>query len=141
MSTFADVGDVEKAWRPLSDVERTRAEYYIGRAERLILRRFPDARERVADPVDALSKADVVDVVVALVLAVVPKPVADARSWQQTAGPFTESVTLPAANAATPMRLEDWMIEVFTLASESGPAPRGSFPSPGPYDQLFGWRE
>ena len=139
MGTFADVADVEKAWRPLSDVEKARAEYYIGRAERLILRRFPNAKKRVDDEDDTLTREDVVDVVVALVLAIVPKPVADARSWQQTAGPFTETVTLPAASASTPMRLEDWMIDVFIRVSETAPAPQGAFPPPGPYDRVFGW--
>lgn len=134
---LARVEDVEKAWRPLTTAERSRAEYYIGQATRLIRRRWPDVDQRIADPTDKLAADDVSDVVVALVLSVVPSAVPGARSWSQTTGPFAHSVTLPSTSDARPMALLQWMVEVFeTVVSESN-RPRFGFPPPAS-DAIFG---
>lgn len=134
---LASVEDVVKAWRPLTTVERGRAEYYVGQASRLIRRRWTDVDERIADPDDKLTAADVSDVVVALVLSVIPSAVPGARSWSQTTGPFSHSVTLPAAQDARPMALVPWMVEVFEVSETTSNLPKYSFPPPAP-QSVFG---
>lgn len=134
---LARVEDVEKAWRPLTTAERSRAEYYIGQATRLIRRRWPDVDARLADPDDKLKADDVSDVVVALVLSVIPSAVPGARSWSQTTGPFAHSVTLPSTMDARPMALLAWMVEVFETVTMGSNRPRFEFPPPAS-DEIFG---
>ncbi|WP_191724988.1 hypothetical protein [Brevibacterium gallinarum] len=130
---------IAAAWRPLSEVEKNRADYYLGRASRLVRRTYPDVDERIADPGDRLTADDVADVVVALVMSIVPKPVAGARSWQQQAGPFSESVTLPASSADLPMTFEQWMRDVFAVDAHAKHGPAFAFPPAPAFDRLFGW--
>lgn len=132
---YAD--DVAKAWRPLTTVERGRAEYYIGQASRLIRRRWPNVDVRIEDPTDPLTDADASDVVVALVLSVIPSAVPGARSWSTTTGPFSHSVTLPAAQDARPMALLAWMIDVFEVVVIAPNLPKHSFPAPAS-ESVFG---
>ena len=139
MTDLATVDQIAAAWRPLSEVEKARAGYYLGRASRLIRRTYPDVDKRIADQGDRLTADDVADVVIALVMSIVPKPVEGARSWQQSAGPFSESVTLPAASADLPMTLEQWMRNVFAVAGSASPGPVGVFPPAPAFDRLFGW--
>lgn len=134
---LARVEDVEKAWRPLTTAEKSRAGYYIGQASRLIRRRWPDVDDRMADPGDKLMPDDVSDVVVALVLSVIPSAVPGARSWSQTTGPFAHSVTLPSTVDARPMALLTWMVEVFEKVVGASNRPRFGFPPPAP-DAIFG---
>lgn len=134
---LAEVADVEKAWRPLTNVEKSRAEYYIGRASRLIRRRWKDVDDRIADPDDELTAADVSDVVVGLVMSIVPNAVPGARSWSQTTGPFAHSVTLPSTADARPMALLPWMVEVFEKVVKESNRPRFGFPPPYS-DSVFG---
>lgn len=141
MTDLASVKMIESAWRPLSPAEAGRAEYYVGKASRDIRRRWPDVDERIADSSDPLTAAEVSDVVVALVMSIVPKPSPGARSWQQTAGQYSEAVTLPAASSAHPMTFESWMVEVFERAAAAGGGPLGAFPETPPFDRVFGWRE
>ena len=137
LTDLAEVSAVEKAWRPLTSVERGRAEYYIGQASRLIRRRWPDVDRRIADPTDKLTAADVSDVVVGLVLSVIPTAVPGARSWSTTTGPYSHSVTLPASADARPMALLPWMVDVFEITANAVELPRFSFPPPAP-DSVFG---
>lgn len=141
MADLATVETIENAWRPLSPAERGRAEYYIGKASRDIRRRWPDVDARIADSADPLTAAEVSDVVVALVMSIVPKPSPGARSWQQTAGQYSEAVTLPAAGSSHPMTFESWMIAVFERKAVTAGGPLGSFPETPPFDRIFGWRE
>ncbi|WP_309132641.1 Gp19/Gp15/Gp42 family protein [Brevibacterium sp.] len=138
---LAQVTDVENAWRPLTNAERSRALHYIGQASRMIRRRWRDVDQRIEDPNDRLTAAEVSDVVVALVLSIVPSPTPGARSWSQTTGPFAHSVTLPAAEAARPMTLLDWMVAVFEGEETPTPVAQFSFPDPPPFDNLFVLRE
>lgn len=134
MADLAEVYDVEQAWRPLTPQETTRARYLIGRASRMVLRRWPETWDRIAlgatDPTapGALDAREVADVVVAMVLTVLAgPPVPGARSWQVTSGQESRSVTLASA-AAEEMTFAAWMVELFDGCPASGSRPAGHFP-------------
>ena len=142
---FASTTDVTNAWRPLNTQEATRATYWLEVASRRLRNRWPDVDDRIADPADKLKKFDVRDVVVALVVEVLGgPPVPNARSWQEQAGSGTESrsraVTLGTAAPNDPNVWASWMVELFEGPAE-GALPRGSFPTPANYDNVFGWKE
>lgn len=134
MTALATTADLEKAWRPLQSAEKPRAEYYIGVASRRLRRRWPDVDGRLT--ASLLAKDDVTDVVVHMVLGVLDSaPARGAKSWSQTSGPFSQSVTLEAGRTDL-ITIEPWMAEVF-----DGPPPealpQGEFPASGFYEGLF----
>lgn len=133
MANFAEVEHLEAAWRTLTDVERPRAEYYLGAASRRVRRRWRDVDDRLAS--GELDDEDVRDVVVDMVLGIVDgAPVRNARSWSVTTGPMSKSVTL-AAGRADKLAFEDWMVEVFE--GHTKPLPVFSMPpSPWPEGRL-----
>lgn len=133
MADFATIEDIEKAWRPLLSAEKPRAEYYLGFAQRRLRSRWKDIEERVSS--NLLDEEDVRDVVVHMVLGVLDgAPARGAKSWSQTSGPFSQSVTLESGRADL-IVIEDWMVQIF----EPLPAvlPIGSFPPSGRYEGLF----
>lgn len=137
MDALAEVADLEGAWRPLTDPEKTKATYYLGAVSRSIRRRWKDVDQRIVD--GTLGVEDVKDVVIQLVL---PKldapPVHNARSWSQAAGPYNQQVTLqPGSKEA--YEFEDWMVEVFEGSSTPGPV--FHMPPSGRYEHVFIWPE
>ncbi|MFM9430056.1 Gp19/Gp15/Gp42 family protein [Arthrobacter sp. MP_2.3] len=134
---LAQIPHLEKAWRALTAAEQPRAEYYLGFASRLIRRRWKDVDERIS--AGTLDAEDVQDVVVHMVLGIIDgAPVRRAKSWSETRGPLSQSVTLESGKTDL-ITIEDWMIEVFLTAQTGGPA--GSFPPSGRYENIFHWPE
>lgn len=134
---LAAVADLEKAWRSLTAEEKPRAEYYLGFSSRLIRRRWSNVDARVA--AGDLGAEDVADVVVHMVLGIIDgAPVRRAKSWSETRGPLSQSVTLESGKADL-ITLEDWMVEVFTSSPAASPV--GSFPASGQYEPVFHWKE
>lgn len=125
MADLATVDDVEAAWRSLTDSETTRATYLLGRVSRRIRRRWADVDDRITS--GDLAEADVIDVVVDMVIAVMGgPPVRGARSWQVTSGSESRAVTL-GSDAVDAMEFESWMVEVFE-GRGAHPGPVGCFP-------------
>lgn len=138
MDDLATVEDLEKAWRPLTTAEKTRAEYYLGVASRRIRRRWKDVDTRLTS--GTLAKEDVTDVAVHMVLGIVDgAPTRGAKSWSQSTGPFSQSVTLEAGRADL-ITIEGWMEEIFE-PSAPAVAPMGSFPPSGRFEGMFEWPE
>ncbi|MBW4094589.1 MAG: hypothetical protein HIU81_03940 [Acidobacteria bacterium] len=137
MADLAAVEDLEGAWRPLTDPERTKASYYLGAVSRSIRRRWKDVDLRLAN--GTLGVDDVKDVVIQLVL---PKldapPVFNAKSWSQAAGPYNQQVTLQSGSKEV-YAFEDWMVEVFEGSSTPGPV--FHMPPSGRYEPVFIWPE
>lgn len=124
---LADIETIEKAWRPLTAVEKSRAEYYLGMASRKIRRRWKDVDDRILDDGDYLTAEDVADVVVQMVLPTVQVlPVRGARSFSEGVGSMSRSATLERTSA-DPLVIEDWMVEVFEKIATA--LPLGSFPA------------
>lgn len=134
---LAAVEDLEKAWRALTAEERPRAEYYLGFSSRMIRRRWSNVDDRIAG--GDLDTEDVADVVVHMVLGIIDgAPVRRAKSWSETRGPLSQSVTLESGKSDL-ITLEDWMVEVFTQSPAASPL--GSFPPSGRYEPVFHWKE
>lgn len=134
---LAQIVDLEKAWRALTAEEKPRAEYYLGFSSRLIRRRWSNVDARLAD--GDLGAEDVADVVVHMVLGIIDgAPVRRAKSWSETRGPLSQSVTLESGKSDL-ITLEDWMVEVFTTSQAASPV--GSFPPSGQYEPVFHWKE
>jgi Phage protein Gp19/Gp15/Gp42 len=133
MADLAVIGSIENAWRPLSTAERPRAEYYLGAASRRIRRRWPDVDARLA--AGNLNADDVSDVVVQMVVGALDVPlVRNAKSWSETAGQMSRSVTLQSGKSDL-LAIEDWMIAVFE--GESTPSPVFCMPPSGRYEDAF----
>lgn len=97
MATFATAENVLNAWIGAdAPLDTAKVDYWIGRAERLLLREIPDLQERINS--EQVSGEDVVDVVVDMVTRVFRNP-ANTRSTQKsrTTGQITESETTTAA--------------------------------------------
>lgn len=134
---LAQLTTVESAWRPLSTVERPRAEYYLAAASRAIRRRWPNVDKRIID--GDLNEDDVSDVVVQLVISAVDAPpIRNAKSFSEGVGPMSRSATLVGAST-DPLVIEDWMVAVFE--GSSTPEPVSSMPASGNYEGLFIWPE
>ena len=97
---YASVTDLEQAWRPLSDTEKTRATYLLGKASRQLRAEAPDldARTLLApDDPDYLDRELVKDVVCAMVKRVMEAEASGlnaggpVESWQTSVGPFQDS--------------------------------------------------
>lgn len=137
-TSWVSADDVAKPWRPLSAAEKQRAEALIESVSRDLARRWPDLAARVA--AGTISKDDVADVITWLVLPVLGgPPFPGAKSWQVTSGSESRSITLDAAgNPRDPWVYAPWMLEVLDESRDARQAaPRGAFPAPGPYENLF----
>lgn len=140
MADLATIEQVESAWRPLVGVQRTRAIHYLGVVSRRVRRRWPDVDDRIA--LGDLATEDVSDVVIDLVLGVVGgPPIRGARSWQETAGPMSQSITLEPGTSTEPLAFEQWMIEIFDGVATESVMPVFHAPPSGRYDRLFQWSE
>lgn len=136
---LATIPTIEQAWRPLTPVEKPRAEYYLGSASRAIRRRWPDVDQRVNNPDDYLTADDVADVVVQMVLSAVDvPPVRGAKSFSEGVGPMSRSATL-LAGSTNPTEIQGWMVEVFE--GRSAALPVFHSPPSGRYEGLFIWPE
>lgn len=91
--SYATAADLEARWRPLSDVERVRADTLLGDASRRVRRRFPSTDARIAS--GALDVLEVVDVVAGMVKRVmlVGAEAESVSQQSQSAGPFSLSQT------------------------------------------------
>ena len=137
---LATIQQVEAAWRPLTGEKRTKAEHYLGVVSRLIRRRWRDVDSRITS--GDLDYEDVSDVVLDLVIGVVGgPPVRHARSWSESAGSMSQSITLDAGAGSDPLVLEQWMIEIFDGASQASALPVFHAPPSGRYDRMFQWSE
>lgn len=135
--SFATPDDLTKAWRALSAAERATAEYYLGFASRRVRERWADVDARIA--AGTLAAENVNDVVVQMVLGIVDgAPVRRARSWSETRGPVSQSVTLEPGRTDL-ITFEDWMVRVFE--AQASVTPRGSFPTSGGLDRIFRHKE
>lgn len=135
MDDLAEIQTIENAWRPLTAVEKTRAEYYLGVASRKIRRRWKDVDDRIASAGDALTAEDVEDVVVQMVIPAIDiLPVRGAKSFSVGMGPMSRSATLDRSSP-DPLELEQWMIDVFE--NPAAALPLGSFPVASSSDHLF----
>lgn len=93
MAAFAEVGDLESRWRPLTPVEAGRASVLLGDASVMLRAQFRsiDAKITAGTMDAALPLLVVCDMVKRALIAPVDDPAAVTR--QQTAGPFSQSVT------------------------------------------------
>lgn len=108
MATLATSDDVEAAWRPLTDDERSRADALIDRASRKIRRRWPDVDDRIAaGTLDAGDVADVVAEMVQVAMTQTPGVV----QTNEAAGPFSQGVTYTNPNSRLYFTAD--MVEVF----------------------------
>lgn len=103
-TTFAEVEDVEAVWRPLSDAERVVAQGLINQASVKLRARVPGIDQRAAGSplAAALAKIAVVNAVKRVLL----NPDA-ARQISQTAGPFSQNVTVDSTLSAGSLYLAD----------------------------------
>lgn len=113
-------GQIGERWRPLTEAQAKRAVGLIGMIERTILARWPDLSERI----DA-GKTDIErvrDVVAALAYPVLELPDGvpmGAKSWQNTSGSETETITLADATGGMFLRFADWMTDALDSPSEA----------------------
>ncbi|YCK83518.1 Gp19/Gp15/Gp42 family protein [Arthrobacter sp. D3-18] len=136
---LATIEAIEQAWRPLTSIEKPRAEYYLRSASRAIRRRWRDVDQRISSESDYLTDDDVADVVVQMVLSAVDRPpVRGAKSFSEGVGPMSRSATL-LAGSTNPSNIEDWMVEVFEGRSTATPIFHA--PPSGRYEGLFIWPE
>lgn len=128
---------IESAWKTLSTVETTRAEYWISAASRKIRRRWKDIDARLT--AGSLDKDDVADVVVALVIEVLPTlDNAGVRSLSVQAGSMARSHTLEDRKNQDRLHLEDWMVELLDgAAPEVGAVPMVAAPRPYDFNGVF----
>ena len=139
-TTWTEADDIVDQWRPLKPAEIERAEGLIGLIERFIRRTWRDTQERT-DAGD-LGIDDVKDVVVWSVIPLIAPGTRlppNVRSWQETSGSESQSVTLDAGQT---MEFAGWMVDVFEgkgrgADSNRGPSPAFGFPSGGGHEHLF----
>ena len=93
MAAFAEVGDLESRWRPLTPAEAGRASVLLADASVMLRAQFRGIDAKItAGTMDAgLPLLVVCDMVKRALIAPVDDPAAVTR--QQTAGPFSQSVT------------------------------------------------
>jgi hypothetical protein len=112
-TTLTEVDDIVAVWRPLSKAEEDRAEGLIAQAERALMRTYLNIPARLASEIDPLTRDDVADVVVWLVIPIIAPGTEmppNARSYQATAGSESRSITLDGTGMLT---LAGWMVDVF----------------------------
>lgn len=133
---WATPDDIAAVWRPLNTAQADRARALIEVISRAIRRRWPDStRDRLIVPG---MMDDITDVVVFSVLPFMEQDPADptpipsnAKSFQQTSGAESVSVTLDGPLAGRLAEFAPWMVSVFEpgiLGPETGAQPVYSFP-------------
>lgn len=135
---LAAASDIAKVWRPLTAAEATRADGLIESVSRAVRREWPDVDARIA--AGTLDPASVTDVIVWSVLPILMPGVdvpANVRTYQQSSGSKSVSVTLDGPAAGSWMTFASWMVEVFAPRAFSG-MPRSRFRAPagGLFDSL-----
>lgn len=141
MAELASVEDIVSAWRPLTPVETTRAEYWIAAASRRLRRRWKTLDAQIES--GQLDREDVVDVVVQLVIGVLPTlDNAGMKSLSVQAGSMAKSYTLEERGNQDRLHLEDWMIEIFEGAGPLTATPKIASPRPYNLNRVFtDWQE
>jgi len=143
-NTWTEPADIVKVWRPLRSKENDRAQGLIEFVERAIRREWPEITTWIA--YGRLSVEDVKDVVVWMVLPILAPDVdlpINARSWQDTSGSESRSVTLDSPTGPRLLTFSAWMVKVFDLAAgkvageDDALAMGGGFGEPGRFDRLF----
>lgn len=144
---WAEAEHIEDVWRSLTPDETQRATNLIEHVERGIIREWPDVPARL--DAGTLDVADVRDVIVWSVLGVlgidIDIPTA-AKSFQETSGSESRSVTLDGPLGAAWLTFAPWMVRVFEGGSGSvrrrAALPRVNAPEGGRFDTLgFLWPE
>lgn len=97
MADFADLEDVETAWRPLSDAEAAAAEFWLPAASALIRAEFPTIDDRIES--GDLDAALVRGVAVSMVRRIVANP-NGAKSMSVQIEDYQRQVTLNDETAA-----------------------------------------
>ncbi|MBT1630449.1 Gp19/Gp15/Gp42 family protein [Curtobacterium flaccumfaciens] len=113
-TAWAQPSDIAAVWRPLTTAEQTRAEGLIETVSRAIRREWPDVEARLA--AGTLSADDVTDVIVWTVLPILAPGVAiplNAKSYQETSGSESRSITFSDASGTQFLEFLPWMVRVF----------------------------
>lgn len=143
-TTWTSPADIAKPWRPLSDSEKQRAQANIEIVERALLARWPDLGDRITS--GALAKASVTDVVYFLVRPLVevdPDIPLRAKSWQETSGSESQSITLDGPLSGVVLTLDQWMVDrlsppVTPSTRNTSAGPLFAAPDPGDFwDRAF----
>lgn len=114
---FATLSELEESWRPLSDVEKVRAQALLSAASRWIQRKKPDLSEFDED-----AKLVCIEVVKA---AMQNPELAGHSSYSKSIGPWSRSGTLTAAAADAALVFLPWMREL--LGISNSPLPKWYF--------------
>lgn len=93
MAAFATVSDLEARWRPLSPAEETRATVLLGDAAARIRAAVPDVDDRIDDGTLDPDLPLIVSVEMVKRAMLAPVDQAPAGQVQQTAGPFSQSIS------------------------------------------------
>jgi len=131
-NTWTKPTDIVAVWRPLRPAESARVAGLIGFVERAIRREWPDVAKWIAE--SRLSVEDVQDVVVWMVLPILAPDVdlpVNAKSWQDTSGSESRSVTLDSPTGPRLLTFAPWMVRVFEGVTGATPAPTGGQPAGG----------
>lgn len=121
-----------EVWRPLRPAETSRADGLIAFVERAVRRTWPDVDKWIAE--ERLAIEDVRDVVVWTVLPLIAPDVdlpLNAKSWQDTSGSESRSVTLDSATGPRVLTFAPWMVRIFESVVGAPPAPSGALPAGG----------
>lgn len=144
---WAEPEHIEAVWRPLTAAESDRATGLIEAVERGIVREWPDVPGRLTN--GTLLVEDVRDVIVWSVMGVlgvdaeIPQ---NAKSYQETSGSESRSITLDGTLGAAWLTFSAWMVRVFEpRGGQSGPPvarSRFNAPAGGRFDTIgFLWPE
>lgn len=141
MNSFANAEDIVNAWRPLSQLETTRAEYWTGAASRNIRRKWKDIDTRIA--AGDLTADDVKDIVVAQVINLLPGLENNGKkSISVQAGNMARSYTLQERNDEDRLHFEKWMLEIIEGKETEGALPLISAPDAYDLNKVFPtWQE
>lgn len=123
-TAWATPADIAAVWRPLTAAEAERATGLIGTVSRAIRREWPDVSARIE--AGTLDKDDVADVIVWSILPILAPGAnlpLNVKTYQETSGAESRSITLDGAAGVDWLEFASWMVRVF----EGGPA--GSAPS------------
>lgn len=135
-SNLAEVKDIEAAWRPLNDTERSRAEYWISSATRRIRRNWPNVDARIQS--GEIDRDDVSDVIISLVIDILPGlEHVGAKSWSVQAGSESKAVTLEQRRNEDRLHFEDWMVAIFEKKKTTTAQPRIAAPRPYDLNRVF----
>lgn len=131
-------------WRPLTADEKARTTGIIAMVERALRRRWPDLQQRIdADTLDIQTVQDVVYALARPLIETDPDVPLAAKSWQETSGSESLSVTLDGALSGRFLVLDPWMVDALNADtddddSRSSRTPTYAAPDPGDWwDRTF----